>query len=261
MVILLRPDNCNGTYEAYCDPTREYTNITSIISESGRAGLLDYMKIYWKDYKGDDEDFWEHEWNKHGTCISTLEPKCYSNYASQQDVVDYFAKTVELFQDLDSYSVRKLIIHTTFTGALLMRFYIPQYLSTAGIIPSETRTYTAVVINAALKAPRKTEAVIQCKNGELKEIWYFYNVLGSVQTGKFVPANPGMASDLVWFGPSIGLSTTITQPAPTPVVQQQESSICQRQALVHHPRAPRRAPGPLLVAHLGCPSPGEELCW
>lgn len=111
-----RPDNCNGTYEAYCDPTREYTNITSIISESGRAGLLDYMKIYWKDYKGDDEDFWEHEWDKHGTCISTLEPKCYSNYASQQDVVDYFAKTVELFQDLNSYSVRKLIIHTTFTG-------------------------------------------------------------------------------------------------------------------------------------------------
>lgn len=64
------------------------------------------MNVYWKDYKGDDEDFWEHEWGKHGTCISTLEPKCYDNGTPQQDVVDYFQETVELFQELDSYSVR-----------------------------------------------------------------------------------------------------------------------------------------------------------
>jgi ribonuclease T2 len=32
------------------------------------------MSTYWKDYQGDDETFWEHEWAKHGTCISTLEP-------------------------------------------------------------------------------------------------------------------------------------------------------------------------------------------
>lgn len=64
------------------------------------------MNIYWKDYKGDDEDFWEHEWGKHGTCISTLDPKCYSNNDSQQGVVDYFQKTTDLFGELDSYSVR-----------------------------------------------------------------------------------------------------------------------------------------------------------
>ncbi len=100
-----RPDNCDGTYESYCDPSRQYSNITSIIEASGRTALLDYMSTYWKDYKGDDEDFWEHEWNKHGTCISTLEPNCYTNYAPQQDVVDYFQKTVDLFKELNSYQV------------------------------------------------------------------------------------------------------------------------------------------------------------
>lgn len=63
------------------------------------------MNEYWKDYKGDDEDFWEHEWNKHGTCMSTLEPKCYNGYKGQAEVVDYFQITVDLFKGLDSFAV------------------------------------------------------------------------------------------------------------------------------------------------------------
>jgi ribonuclease T2 len=27
------------------------------------------MQTYWKDYQGDDESFWEHEWNKHGSFV------------------------------------------------------------------------------------------------------------------------------------------------------------------------------------------------
>lgn len=63
------------------------------------------MSMYWKDYWGDDENLWKHEWSKHGTCISTLETKCYSEYVSQEDVVDYFNKTVELFKSLPPYKV------------------------------------------------------------------------------------------------------------------------------------------------------------
>lgn len=63
------------------------------------------MTAYWKDFRGDDPDLWEHEWNKHGTCISTLETKCYMDYYPQQEVVDYFDKTVEIFQKLPSYQV------------------------------------------------------------------------------------------------------------------------------------------------------------
>jgi ribonuclease T2 len=63
------------------------------------------MRSFWKDYQGHDENLWKHEWNKHGTCISTLETKCFRNYTQQQDVLAYFEKTVELFKSLDSYKV------------------------------------------------------------------------------------------------------------------------------------------------------------
>ena len=101
----LWPDRCDGTYEANCDAARAYTNITQILQAAGQTALLDYMNTYWKDYQGNDESFWEHEWGKHGTCISTLEPKCYTSYTPQQEVVAYFQKTVDLFKTLDSYAV------------------------------------------------------------------------------------------------------------------------------------------------------------
>lgn len=64
------------------------------------------MNKYWKDYQGKDESFWAHEWNKHGTCISTLEPSCYVNYMPQEEVIDYFERTIQLFDALPSYEVR-----------------------------------------------------------------------------------------------------------------------------------------------------------
>jgi ribonuclease T2 len=64
------------------------------------------MKKYWKDDAGNDESFWEHEWNKHGTCISTLEPSCYNGYKAQEEVVDFFQTAVDMYKTLDSYHVR-----------------------------------------------------------------------------------------------------------------------------------------------------------
>ncbi|KAL8917799.1 MAG: hypothetical protein Q9172_005688 [Xanthocarpia lactea] len=147
---------------------REYDNVTAIITAAGQLDLLDYMNKYWKDYQGNDESFWEHEWDKHGTCISTLEPGCYDNYTPQEEVVAYFQKTVDLFKTLNSYA----------------------FLSAAGITPSTTAIYTSTEILAALAKPRGVQVAIQCRNGELDEIWYFYEVRGSVQTGEFVPSNP-----------------------------------------------------------------------
>ncbi|KAI4182293.1 MAG: hypothetical protein L6R41_006076 [Letrouitia leprolyta] len=202
----LWPDRCDGTYDQYCDSARQYTNISSIISAAGQTDLLNYMNTYWKDYQGNDESFWEHEWDKHGTCISTLEPSCYTDYKPQEEVVAYFQKTVDLFKTLNSYS----------------------FLSAAGILPSTTKTYTAAEINAALAKPRGVQVAIQCNSGELDEIWYFYNVRGSVQTGDFVPAEPdGSKSNCPATGikylpkgstgtpPSTTLSTVTTAPTPT----------------------------------------------
>lgn len=75
----LWPDHCDGTYDANCDSSRAYTNITDILESYGKTDLLSYMNEYWLDENGDNESFWEHEWGKHGTCISTLKPSCYTS--------------------------------------------------------------------------------------------------------------------------------------------------------------------------------------
>jgi ribonuclease T2 len=106
--------------------------------------------------------------DKHGTCISTLNPSCYADYQPTQEVVDFFKKTVELFKTLPSY----------------------QWLAEAGITPSSSKTYAADDIQAALKAKHGNEVTIGCKSGVFNEIWYHYNVKGSVIGGEFVSAPP-----------------------------------------------------------------------
>ncbi|KAF2751833.1 ribonuclease T2 [Sporormia fimetaria CBS 119925] len=165
----LWPDRCDGSYDANCDSSRVYRNISTIIESFGKTDLLKYMQTYWKDYKGDDETFWQHEWSKHGTCISTLEPHCYVDHKATQEVVDYFEKAVELFKTLPSY----------------------EWLAAADILPSTTRSYTFSEIQSALAAHRPGVTVtLGCKYGALNEIWYHYDVRGSVQEGEFVPADP-----------------------------------------------------------------------
>ncbi|OCL06839.1 ribonuclease T2, partial [Glonium stellatum] len=165
----LWPDHCDGTFDSNCDPNRAYTNITSILQSFGKTDLLSYMNTYWKDYQGDDESFWEHEWGKHGTCISTLSPSCYTNYQPTEEAVDFFQKTVDLFKTLPSYD----------------------WLSAAGIVPSTSATYTSAQIQSALGANRGGLAVtLGCSSDALDEIWYHFDVRGSVQTGTFVATNP-----------------------------------------------------------------------
>ncbi|CRG85946.1 ribonuclease T2 family, putative [Talaromyces islandicus] len=164
----LWPDHCDGGYDQYCDNRRQYSNISLILVDSGRGDLLEYMQNYWKDFRGDDANLWEHEWNKHGTCISTLQTKCYSDYIPQEEVVDYFDKAVELFKGLPSY----------------------ESLSKAGIVPSHDKTYNLVDIQNALKAAHGAEVTVRCRHGSLNEIWYHFNVGGRLQTGNFEPADP-----------------------------------------------------------------------
>jgi ribonuclease T2 len=164
-----RPDNCDGSYDASCDTSRQYYNITDILTAAGANDLLSYMDVYWKDYQGNDESFWQHEWNKHGTCVSTLDPSCYIDYAPQQEVVDFFQTAVNLFKGLDTYRA----------------------LEAAGITPSYDRRYTAREIEDALSQVTGHMVTISCKRGELNEVWYYYNVQGSLQSGTFVATDPG----------------------------------------------------------------------
>ncbi|EME78020.1 uncharacterized protein MYCFIDRAFT_168568 [Pseudocercospora fijiensis CIRAD86] len=164
----LWPDNCDGTYEANCDDKRAYTNITDILNAAGKQDLVSYMNTYWQSNSGSAETFWEHEWGKHGTCISTLDPDCYSDYKPTEEVPDFFEKVVSLFNALPSY----------------------KWLADAGITPDSSRTYTlAQIQNAVAKQFGGKIPYVGCASGAMDELWYFYNVRGSVQTGEFVPVD------------------------------------------------------------------------
>ncbi|KAL2842361.1 ribonuclease T2-like protein [Aspergillus pseudoustus] len=164
----LWPDHCNGGFDQFCDSHRRYSNISLILMDAGRRDLLDQMSTYWKDYKGDDPNLWEHEWNKHGTCVSTLETHCYSDYYPQQEVVDYFDKTVELFHELPTFET----------------------LSNTGIVPSYDQTYTRSEIEDVLSRAHGATVTVRCRGNRLQEVWYFFNVEGPLQTGRFVPSDP-----------------------------------------------------------------------
>lgn len=101
----LWPDNCDGTYSEYCDDDREYTDITSLIEEFGTTSLLEYMETYWLSDDETSEEFWEHEWAAHGTCVSTLDPDCYTDYETGEEAAAFFQVVVDLFKTLDTYTV------------------------------------------------------------------------------------------------------------------------------------------------------------
>ncbi|OAR01164.1 hypothetical protein LLEC1_07034 [Akanthomyces lecanii] len=165
----LWPDNCDGSYPAQCDADRAYTNITEILTANNASDTLDYMNQYWKDYQGDDEQFWEHEWGKHGTCISTLEPSCYGNgYQDGEEAADFFTRTVGLFKTLPTY----------------------EWLAAAGITPSSSKTYDVAQIQSVLAKKHGAAVTLGCKGKVFNEVWYHFNVQGSLQDGNFVAAAP-----------------------------------------------------------------------
>lgn len=41
-----RPDLCDGTYDAYCNMTPRFSNISEILSHYGQSELLEFMDRY-----------------------------------------------------------------------------------------------------------------------------------------------------------------------------------------------------------------------
>ncbi|THY55359.1 ribonuclease T2 [Aureobasidium pullulans] len=162
------PISCQttGTIQNTC--CTEVQGIGCILEDKGHGDILTYMETYWKDYQGDDESFWEHEWSKHGTCYSTLNPSCYTNYSKEDELVDFLNTTITLFKSLPTY----------------------QWLANAGITPSSSKTYTNAQITTALKNKFGATPILSCTSGKLNQIEYAYNVRGSVANGKFIAVEP-----------------------------------------------------------------------
>ncbi|KAF8995125.1 ribonuclease [Cyathus striatus] len=112
---------CDTTFEENCDSSRDYTGIGSLLSANGASDTLSFMNTHWVDINGNNEQFWEHEWATHGTCMSTLRPTCLpSGSVKGAEAVAFFETVVKLFQTLPTFT----------------------WLSNAGITPSSSKTFT-----------------------------------------------------------------------------------------------------------------------
>jgi ribonuclease T2 len=160
----LWPDNCDGSFESNCDPSRNYNNIGGLLKAQGAGDTLSFMDEYWVDMNGDNEHFWQHEWSKHGTCYSTLKPSCLPSQSPRgAEAVAFFQQVVKLFKSLPTY----------------------EWLASQGITPHRTRTHTLSEITSALKTASGYTPAISCSGNQIKEIsWYFY-VRGSLLDGEF----------------------------------------------------------------------------
>ncbi|KAG8949287.1 ribonuclease T2-like [Tulasnella sp. 424] len=158
----LWPDNCDGTWGQFCDPSREYPSVTQVLKDNHRDDLLDWMGKHWLDQNGDNESFWEHEWNKHGTCMSTLEAKCMPKGSKNgTDAVAYFQTAINLHRAVPTYKI----------------------LAAAGIFPSANKSYTYDELTSAVKKEMGYIPAFDCDKNIIFEISYYYNLRGSVVDG------------------------------------------------------------------------------
>lgn len=163
-------DKCSGGYDQFCNPSWEITDPRGILEDLGKNDLLSVMDTNWKNYDGNDEELWEHEFDKHGTCMATLNPDCYTDDVSNYTYVgDFYQTVVDLWQTLPTY----------------------RFLTDAGITPSADKTWTLSEWESAIgdNFDGKTVYLGCDKNNAVTEIWYFYSLTGSVANGVFQPAD------------------------------------------------------------------------
>lgn len=180
----LWPDNCDGSYAQFCDSNLNIDDVWHLLNEEqfnnnnrsiNGSALLKSMSTFWKSNTGSDESLWVHEYNKHGTCIHTLAPKCYEKWgipgdARKQAIYDYFRIAMQLFHDKDTYHI----------------------LKEGGIEPSNETTYNRDQISKALsKGHSEHEVHFLCdRYGALNQVWYYHSLQGSILSENFVPIHP-----------------------------------------------------------------------
>ncbi|THH33249.1 hypothetical protein EUX98_g895 [Antrodiella citrinella] len=213
----LWPDHCDGSFDEFCSPERESTNITGVLEFNKEFEILAFMKKFWTDDTGNDESFWEHEWNKHGTCMSTLEPQCILgfNEEARTDIIIFLKRTIGLYQNLNTF----------------------EFLERKNIVPTTTKTYKFADVLSALVAATGKTPTVQCdgtNNAFLNELWYHFETKGSVVDGIFLHADPDPGSDSncpedVYYWPKGAPlptpSPTSTSAAPSPTSTEDKGTI------------------------------------
>jgi ribonuclease I len=109
------PTEKNSMGPSFCDNTTKF-------NPDGVQSILDQLKISWPNLFTNEQEysFWEHEWNKHGTCAKVM-PELDSE-------LKYFSKGLELQKTYDLY----------------------KFLNDEGFSPSDDKTYQYSEFNAAV---------------------------------------------------------------------------------------------------------------
>ncbi|KAG0168661.1 ribonuclease T2-like [Apophysomyces sp. BC1015] len=160
-------DYCtNGTWPQHCDDNRAYPNITAILQSRKEYELVQEMNNVWPNSQGLVDTFWLHEWSKHGTCMSTFQPKCYGG-DPYQGMVDFFKSTLKLHQ---RYNIYKALKHH-------------------GIVPGHS--YPAKKFIKAIEKELRVTPNLQCdKKGNIQEAWIYFHVRGPIKALDVIPTAP-----------------------------------------------------------------------
>ncbi|KAF8659270.1 hypothetical protein AX14_007624 [Amanita brunnescens Koide BX004] len=171
----LWPDNCDGSYGQDCDSSRAYTDIAGLLENQGAGDTLSFMKKYWPDYHGQNEQFWEHEWSKHGTCYSTLNPSCLPQGSpTGAEAVAFFQTVTGLFKQYDIYNA----------------------LANAGITPSNQKSYSRDDLQAALSSAFGVAPGFDCTGHKyLNQALIYFHLQGSIIDGTFIPIDAPSAGN------------------------------------------------------------------
>ncbi|PVU88072.1 hypothetical protein BB559_005735 [Furculomyces boomerangus] len=156
----LWPDRCDGTMTPRngCDRSRQVKGVADNIFDSNIT-LYNQMKELWPSNKGDDDYFWTHEWNKHGTCVTTLDPKCYKEgqFKKGTDILEYFKTAV----------------------GLQLEYNIHEALRKHGIVPTKSnneKLYSPQEFKDAIKKEFGGEPNLRCSGNKLVEIHLWFLV-------------------------------------------------------------------------------------
>ena len=96
-----------GIRLAPCIPTLDSDAVLQLLETQGATSTLDFMQQFWLSDDESPEDFWEHEWETHGTCYSTLERACLpADSPIGAEAVAFFERVVSLFQARSSVGMR-----------------------------------------------------------------------------------------------------------------------------------------------------------
>ncbi|PVU95803.1 hypothetical protein BB561_001599 [Smittium simulii] len=143
-----------------CDAKRVVSGVADTILKQNTT-VYDLMKTFWPSNQGDDNKFWTHEWNKHGTCVSTLDPKCYdpNTFIKGEDIVAYFSEVLELTMNYDIYA------------ALEAKDIIP-----ITRVDKKSKLYSLNEFKEAIKDRFKEYPSVHCIGNRLNEIRLYFQI-------------------------------------------------------------------------------------